>query len=116
MTDQQVDEIARRVLGRMSPGGESAARPSSAAGPSASPSSGGASSTSGLFPDVDSAVKAATQAYQVLDGLTLAARNKIIASIRECMLANAETLAREAHAETGLGRWEDKVVKNRLVT
>ena len=31
------------------------------------------------------------------------------------MLTNAETLAREAQSETGMGRWEDKVVKNRLV-
>ena len=32
------------------------------------------------------------------------------------MLANVEVLAKAAHDETGLGRYEDKVVKNRLVT
>ena len=32
------------------------------------------------------------------------------------MLANAEALAKSAREETGLGRYEDKVVKNRLVT
>ena len=32
------------------------------------------------------------------------------------MMANAEALAKSAHEETGLGRYEDKVVKNRLVT
>ena len=32
------------------------------------------------------------------------------------MLENAEVLAKAAHDETGYGRYEDKVVKNRLVT
>jgi acyl-CoA reductase-like NAD-dependent aldehyde dehydrogenase len=114
MTDQQVDQIARRLMSRLAPGG---ATPTSAPTPGAAVSSAGAPATSpGLFNDVDSAVKGATQAFQVLDGMTLAARERIIASIREAMLANAESLAREAHAETGLGRWEDKVIKNRLVT
>ena len=31
-------------------------------------------------------------------------------------MANAEALAKSAREETGLGRFEDKVVKNRLVT
>ena len=32
------------------------------------------------------------------------------------MLAHAEQLARMAHRETGIGRYDDKVIKNRLVT
>ncbi len=68
----------------------------------------------GVFAELDSAVNAATQAFHELDRLPLAAREKIIAGIRETMLANAECLAREAHEETGLGRYEDKIVKNRL--
>src|SRR4051794_41601349 len=32
------------------------------------------------------------------------------------MLENCEALAKAAHDETGYGRYEDKVVKNRLVT
>jgi hypothetical protein len=31
------------------------------------------------------------------------------------MLEHSEHLARMAHRETGLGRYEDKVVKNRVV-
>ena len=58
---------------------------------------------------------AATQAFHTLDAMNMAARNKIIASIREAMLAHAETLAREAHKETGMGRWQDKLIKNRIV-
>ncbi|MCP4591774.1 MAG: aldehyde dehydrogenase EutE [bacterium] len=70
----------------------------------------------GVFAELDSAVQAATQAFNELDRLPLETRERIIASIRESMLANAETLAREAHEETGLGRYADKVIKNRLVS
>jgi acyl-CoA reductase-like NAD-dependent aldehyde dehydrogenase len=65
---------------------------------------------------VDDAVDAAATAFHELDGMSLEGRRKIIASIRESMFENAEELARLAHAETGLGRVEDKIVKNRLVT
>jgi len=74
-----------------------------------------APTTPGVFADLDAAVDAATQAFHALDAMSLAARDKIIASIRETLLANAEVLAREAQEETGLGRWQDKVIKNRLV-
>ena len=43
-------------------------------------------------------------------------RRVIIEAIRQSMLDHAEQLARMAHQETHLGRYEDKVVKNRLVT
>ena len=48
--------------------------------------------------------------------MSLEGRQKIIASIRESMLEHAEELARHAQRETGLGRVEHKVIKNRLVT
>ena len=64
---------------------------------------------------MDEAVAAAAQAFLEFESMSLAARDDIIASIRESMMAHAESLAREAHAETGLGRWQDKVIKNRLV-
>ncbi len=69
----------------------------------------------GIYPDVDSAVRAARVAYQKLNRLSLAARKRIIQAIRDVSLQNAELLARMAHEETGLGRVEDKVKKNELV-
>ena len=69
----------------------------------------------GVFADIDAAVEAATEAFHALDAMSLAARDEIIAGIRETMLANAELLAREAQEETGLGRWQDKVIKNQVV-
>jgi acyl-CoA reductase-like NAD-dependent aldehyde dehydrogenase len=65
---------------------------------------------------VDDAVAAAGVAFRELDGMSLEGRQKIIASIRESMSEHAEELARHAHRETGLGRVEHKIIKNRLVT
>lgn len=69
----------------------------------------------GIYPDLDSAVAAARRAFHALDALTLEKRYELVAAIRAAMRANAESLARMAHEETGLGRYEDKVQKNRLV-
>ncbi|NIP18042.1 MAG: aldehyde dehydrogenase family protein [Xanthomonadales bacterium] len=48
--------------------------------------------------------------------MSLEGRQRIIACIRKSMLEHAEELARHAHRETGLGRVEHKIIKNRLVT
>jgi acyl-CoA reductase-like NAD-dependent aldehyde dehydrogenase len=108
LSDRQVDLIATRLAGRLAPG----AAPRAAPAPARTAQSLGV----GIFATVDDAVQAATIAQRRLDGMTLAGREAIIASIREAMLESAEELARHAHQETGLGRPEDKVVKNRLVT
>ncbi len=73
-------------------------------------------SSDGVFADIDSATRAAKAAQQQLMENSLEKRAEIIANIRKVMLRNAEELARRAHIETGLGRTEDKIVKNRLVS
>lgn len=70
----------------------------------------------GLFPNVPAAVEAASRAFHSFADATLASRQRIVAAIRTAMLESAEALARQAREETGLGRVEDKIVKNRLVT
>ncbi len=70
----------------------------------------------GIYPTVDEAVKAAREAQPKFVALPLDKRAKIIAAIRVSMLENAAPLAKAAHEETGLGRFEDKIVKNQLVT
>jgi aldehyde dehydrogenase len=70
----------------------------------------------GIFPDVKSAVSAAMKAYHQLNMMTLAKRNDIIDSIRDKMREYGRELAEMAHSETGLGRVEDKIEKNKLVT
>jgi acyl-CoA reductase-like NAD-dependent aldehyde dehydrogenase len=113
LSDQQVDIIARRLAERLS------ATPAAKANVSGARSAATISSNDilgeGVFATVDDAVEAAGIAFRELDGMSLEGRQKIIASIRESMLANAEELARHAQRETGLGRVEHKVIKNRLV-
>ena len=69
----------------------------------------------GIFSDIDSAVMAAKIAHQKLMEATLEKRSEIISSIRKKMLLHAEDLAKRAHGETGLGRIEDKIIKNKLI-
>jgi acyl-CoA reductase-like NAD-dependent aldehyde dehydrogenase len=113
LTDQQVDIIAARLAERLTgslAGGTQV--PAARSGPAVAPR---AALGEGVFATVDEAVDAAGIAFRQLDGMTLEVRQKIIASIRESMLEHAEELARHAHRETGLGRAEHKLIKNRLV-
>ena len=70
----------------------------------------------GIHATIDQAVAAATIAYQAFGSMGLDGRRVIIEAVRHSMLEHAEHLARMAHQETHLGRFEDKIVKNRLVT
>ncbi|MCK4598167.1 aldehyde dehydrogenase family protein, partial [bacterium] len=71
--------------------------------------------TDGVFADIDSAVAAAAIAQRQLVGMSLAKRDQIIDSIRKTLREHIEDLSRAALNETGLGRLEDKIAKNRLV-
>jgi acyl-CoA reductase-like NAD-dependent aldehyde dehydrogenase len=114
LSDRQVDIIATRLAQRLSASG--ASTPPSSAAVAAPAIVSGSVLGEGVFATVDDAVRAAGIAYCELDGMTLEGRQKIISSIRESMLEHAEELAMHAHRETGLGRVEHKVIKNRLVT
>lgn len=116
LSDRQVDIIATRLAERMSAPTSPAKSPAAAARRRVSTSAPREALGDGVFATVDDAVDAAATAFRELDGMSLEGRQKIIASIRESMLENAAELARLAHAETGLGRIEDKIIKNRLVT
>ncbi len=70
----------------------------------------------GIYPEIDAAVRAARSAFENYRSMGLKKRHRIIDSVRAAMRDNAAELARMAHAETGLGRAEDKVLKNLLVT
>jgi len=79
-----------------------------------SPEKDGSDKSLGVFSSIDNAATAAEIAFKELNKLTLETRKNIIANIRKTSLANKEILAKMAHEETGIGRWEDKVVKNEL--
>ena len=107
LTDQDVEAIARRLAAELQRGATDA-------GPQRAPTP--AARDLGIFATVDEAVQAAREAQPIFVALPLKVRAKIIEGIRQTMLESNEALARAAHEETGLGRVEDKVVKNRLVT
>jgi len=70
----------------------------------------------GAHRSLDDAVAGARRAFTAYRDVPVATRARIIASIRQTMLANLEHISKVAVDETGLGRVEDKVLKNRLVT
>ena len=68
----------------------------------------------GVFADINMAIDAAELAFREFGKLTLETRKNCIANIRKICLANVETMSKMALEETGMGRWEDKVIKNEL--
>lgn len=107
LSDQEIEEIARRIAADIGSGpAASAASP-----PSIQPSSG-----LGVYNSVGEAVRAAGAAQKKFAALKLAHRARIIEAMRQTMRENEAVLAKAAWEETGLGRFEDKIVKNRLVT
>lgn len=111
LSDDQVDAIAQRVLQKMAGGGNAPMSPTAAR----AVQSGGALPM-GCFRSVDACVSAARKAFETFRDLGMEKRKAIIQSIRDKMTVHGEALAREAWEETGLGRVESKIVKNRLVT
>lgn len=112
LTEQQINQIASQVFHRMQ--NPSVVTPQAGSSPeSFTPPE---TFSAGVFSTIDAAVSAARKAHLALMALTLAQRESIIRNIRERMLEHAEDLAQRAWSETGLGRKEDKVLKNRLVT
>jgi propionaldehyde dehydrogenase len=70
----------------------------------------------GIHVDLDAAVAAAHAGFAAYEQCPLSVRQSVVAAIRETLTTQLETLSRLAVEETGLGRVEDKIQKNRLVT
>ncbi|GAB4340877.1 MAG: aldehyde dehydrogenase EutE [Calditrichia bacterium] len=104
LNDQQIDQIARGLVNRLIGG-----KASGSSAPEIPLSDG-------IFETIDAAVDAAWAAQKSFMEISLEKRGEIIANIRKWMLEYAEELARDAWEETGLGRFEDKIQKNILVT
>jgi acyl-CoA reductase-like NAD-dependent aldehyde dehydrogenase len=68
----------------------------------------------GCFATIEEAISSAEKAFYEYKSVSVAERNKIIATIRELCLENLNNFARLALDETGLGRFDDKVRKNEL--
>ncbi len=112
--ERRIAEIVRQVVAELRPQGEPPA-PGPAAPRPEETRSPRAAGRDGVYPDLDSAVAAAAAAQKRLADLPLERRAAIIAAMRQAAAENAQVLARAAWQETGMGRWEDKLEKNRLV-
>jgi acyl-CoA reductase-like NAD-dependent aldehyde dehydrogenase len=115
LSDQEVQAIIERVKSRLA-GGDSAAPGRSLEAAAKLEAEAAAQLGDGIFADIDSAVAAAKAAQVAFGDQGLDVRYAIIESVRTAMLEHGEELARMAHEETGIGRTEDKIRKNRLVT
>ncbi|NOT35734.1 MAG: aldehyde dehydrogenase EutE [Candidatus Eisenbacteria bacterium] len=78
--------------------------------------SAGGSAPLGIHPDLDTAVRAARDSFKAFDEVPLSTRQAVIDSIRSTLATQYRTLSELAVEETGLGRVDDKILKNRLVT
>ena len=115
LSEQQIAEIIARVRQRLDLAADG--RPGVAlVGQAELAAASAAELGDGIHATIDQAVAAATVAYQAFGSMGLDGRRVIIEAVRHSMLEHAEHLARMAHQETHLGRFEDKIVKNRLVT
>src|SRR5258708_9994625 len=67
----------------------------------------------GIFDDRDQAVSAANRGFEIWKETRIETRAKCIAAVRKVCLDRVEEIAKQAVAETGLGRVDHKVIKNR---
>ncbi|HHV58435.1 MAG TPA: aldehyde dehydrogenase EutE [Firmicutes bacterium] len=96
-----VEEIVRQVVTRLR-----------AQEQGASPTGDG---ENGIFARVEDAVCAAREAEKEMLKASMAERAAMVAAMRRAAGAHIEELARLAVEETGMGRVEHKIIKNRLV-
>ncbi|MBA3457468.1 MAG: aldehyde dehydrogenase, partial [Deltaproteobacteria bacterium] len=117
----KIEEIIGKVLERLGGTATPAAPPRPAPTPqteSKIESKKGANiprGTNGVYADADQAAKAARKGFEQNERLPVATRARMVEAMRKCALANNELLSRYAIEETGLGRYEDKLEKNKLV-
>ncbi len=123
LDDRKLEELITRVVERLAPAptlgqtppNEAPGEPCAPAPPIYRGHRGSGQGNRGLFDDVDHAVAAARIAHETLvHSLSLEKRNEIIAAMRQCTLNKLSELSQMAVSETGLGRYDDKINKNRL--
>ncbi len=107
LSDQEIEVIARRIVADL--GDPLAIAREHPPAPSQA-------NDLGVFESLDEAIRAASVAFCQYNEMGLQKRNAVIGSVRNAMREHGSALAREAREETGLGRYEDKVIKNQLVT
>jgi acyl-CoA reductase-like NAD-dependent aldehyde dehydrogenase len=126
LSPDQIDRLVEKVVEKLRDAPRSAGQPQAGAGPDGAgrgfPVAEGRSaayvrgSAPGVHDDLDQAVSAARRAFEIWREVKVEARAKCIAAIRKVCLDRVEEIAAAAVQETGLGRYQDKIVKNRVAT
>ncbi len=129
--EREVKEIVRAVLDSMTDDAgaagsagagtgttagavDAAAAAGTTAGTTPTPGSSPPPMERGVFLTMDQAVSAARTAFEQLSATSLETRRTMIAAMRRVATEHVEAISELAARETGLGRAEDKVVKNLL--
>lgn len=122
--ERYVEQIVEQVVSRLKGEGSTVADRSdgASAGPAASgPRSAdhahaaGAPDLLGVYDTVEEAIAQAKAASRELASVSINRRGEVIGLMRQELLRNLELLSRLGREETGMGRYEDKINKNRLV-
>ena len=112
MDEREISDIIERVRRRVGEPGPQLGRRMAVQAELAAPAAG--QTGDGVFARLDDAVAAASEAFRT-NRLDPDRRKVVIEAVRRATFEQAEMLARLAVEETGLGRVDDKTVKNRLV-
>ncbi len=120
MDDSQIQAIVERVMrevGRPAPPPVPSGKPPDPPGRSSGydrPDPAETTGQNGVFATLDEAVSAAQTAFQRLNALPLDIRKDMVSHMRQAGREYAGVLAEMAQSETGMGRVEDKTLKNIL--
>jgi acyl-CoA reductase-like NAD-dependent aldehyde dehydrogenase len=114
LSDQKIEEIVARVMERLGSG--AAPAPARTAAPVEGKKGAHVPrGTNGVFADPEAAVTAARRGFEANERLPVEVRGRMIAAMRATAQRHLQELSRYAVEESGLGRYEDKLVKNQLV-
>lgn len=120
MNDNDIQAIISRVMREVGQNAPPPAVPSPSPKTATAKTSGyGADpapqpSNHGVYPTLATAVAAAQTAFQRLQALPLAIRKSMVAQMRQVGREHATVMAQMAQSESGMGRIEDKILKNIL--
>lgn len=117
LDERRIEEIVARVVERLAGGGASPAPRATSAAPAGGkrPAVDIPRGTLGVYGDAGAAVQAARRGFEANEKAPLSLRTKMIAAMRDTARRHLRELAHFAAAETGFGRFEDKLEKNTLV-
>jgi propionaldehyde dehydrogenase len=111
---QQIERLVAEVVRRVRSDAPRTAAPMPSPTPAAAPGPVRTDPDGGVFASADEAFRAAEKSYREYVAVSLQRRAGLIAAMRKTAEVEAESLARQAVEETGLGRVADKVQKNLL--